>query len=295
MASGLELIRAAAPSRLYAATGGAVLSLLAAVLLIRWGCGAFSPTISSPGYALCIGLAGLFCCSLKLAAEWPPYRLSPSDSLVFGTLTGIPLLIIAITLLSSQWTHLGVMATAGWLGLIGWFCTSTVSAEWLRWVCGEVIWPEVERFLCPLGQPAAVRPAAPQFKTVPRESLISLAREPVLSEPVSVDESEDGLVCRLQRRSLDSGVDLLEGQLTATFDAGAKQTVLHIPFTPPFSAPPHIDCEIADGSDVRIKVGAVFTYGARLELKRTTADLPQLDVTVDLYAEHSPVDTTAAS
>ena len=68
MASGLELIRAAAPSRLYAVAGGAVLSVISAILLIRFGCGAFSTDISSPGYALCMVLASLFCCSFGLRA-----------------------------------------------------------------------------------------------------------------------------------------------------------------------------------------------------------------------------------
>ena len=295
MASGLELIRAAAPSRLYAVAGGAVLSVISAILLIRFGCGAFSTDISSPGYALCMVLASLFCCSLKLAAEWPPYRLSPSDSLAFGSLTGLPLLVIAATLSAFHWSYLGAAMTAVWLIAVSWFCISTISVEWLRWICGEVLWPEVERFLCPLGAPSANRSTASQFKTVPRESLISLAREPVLNDPPSSEEADSELVSRVQRRSLESGVDLLEGQLIATFQAGSKQAVLHVPFSPPFAAAPHVDCEVADGSDVRIKVGAVFTYGVRVELKRNSSELPALDVAVDLYAELSPVDATALS
>ncbi|MDB5337194.1 MAG: hypothetical protein JWN70_2813 [Planctomycetaceae bacterium] len=296
MASKLELIRSAAPSRLYAVAGFSVLSLIASTVLVRWGCGAFSEAISTPGYAVCILLTSLFCCSLKVAAEWPPYRLAPGDSLVCGTLITLPLLTIAVALLTPHWTYLGAMATTAWLIFVAWFCISTISVEWLRWVCGEVIWPEVERFLCPLGSSEKRQPAVPQFKTVPRESLISLAREPVLNDPPTNEEEAEGqeeLISRLQRRHLDSGADLLEGQLVATFEAGARQAVLHVPFSPPFSAAPHIDCEVADGSEVRIKVGAVFTYGVRLELKRTSAELPEQAVAVEIYAELPATDLPA--
>lgn len=296
MASKLELIRSAEPSRLYAVTGFSVLSLIASIVLIRWGCGAFTEASTTPEYASCIVLASLFCCSLKVAAEWPPFRLSPGDSLVCGTLIGLPLLTISVTLLSSHWTYAGVAVAGAWLTLIGWFCISTISVDWLRWVCGEVIWPEVERFLCPLDSSEKKPPAVPRFKTVPRESLISLAREPVLNDPPTIEEDAEGqeeVLSRLQRRQLDSGADLLEGQLVATFESGSRQAVLHVPFTPPFSVTPQIDCEVADGSEVRIKVGAVFTYGVRLELKRNSPELPPQDVTVEIYAEVPAVDSPA--
>lgn len=301
MASKLALIESAAPSRLYAVGGFSVLSLIASAVLIRWGCGAFSEEIATPGYAVCILLTSLFCGSLKVAAEWPPHRLAPGDSLVCGTLITLPLLTIAAALLTPHWTYGGATIATAWLIFVGWFCVSTISVDWLRWLCCDVIWPEVERFLCPLGEPETNRPSAAKFKNVPRESLISLAREPVQNElPADEDEeeaaedAEGDLVSRLQRRCLDSGADLLEGQLVATFEAGARQTVLHVPFSPPFSAAPQIDCEVADGSEVRIKVGAVFTYGVRLELKRNSADLPEQAVAVEIYAELPATDSPAS-
>ena len=293
MADRFELLRSAAPARLYALAGVGVLSLLAAVVVIRSACGAFSVAISSPAYAMCLVVASLFGCSFKLAAEWPPHRLSRADSQVFGTLILLPLVGIAAAFLLPAATYYGVCMTLAWLALVGWFCLSTVSVEWLRWICGEIVWPEVERFLCPLGQTADNRHAGPQFRTVPRESLISLAREPVLNDQPADEDVEGELVSRLQRRYAETGADLLEGQLVASFESGSRQAVLHVPFSPPFAAAPHVDCEVADGSDVRIKVGAVFTYGVRLELKRNSAELPALDVAVEIYAELDESDTPA--
>lgn len=285
MASRFEFIRSAAPSRLYAVTGLSLLWLLSAVCVIRALCGAFSVAISSPEYALCIVLASLCGCGLKLAAEQPPFRLSRADSVLFGNLSLFPILAIAATLLSPAWSALGVAGTAVWLGLVGWFCISTVAVEWLRWTCGEIIWPEVERFLCPQSEPGGNRSDDSPFRTVPRESLISLAREPVLNDQPDDEEAAGDLISRWQRRSGDGGSDVLEGQLVATFESGSRHAVLHVPFSPPFSAAPRVDCEVTDGSEVRIKVGAVFTYGVRLELKRNSTELPNLDVALEIYAE----------
>ena len=119
---------------------------------------------------------------------------------------------------------------------------------------------------------------------VARESLLSLAVESA-TEDVGTDEVEGELISQIERRTLESGVELLEGHLVAEFAAGSRQAVLHVPFSPPFTASPKVDCEVVDGAEVRIKVGAVFPYGTRLELKRNTTELPALDVAVQLYAE----------
>lgn len=299
--------RSAAPSRLYAVAGLGLLSLFALIVLIRCTLGAFSGPMCPVGYALCIFLASLFCCSLKIAAEWPPYRLSPPVRLVFGILIGLPLDVLAVALLSAGWTYLGVAATLGWLALVAWFSLSADSVDGLRWLCGEVIWPEIERFLCPVdptaprqntpGRPtaspqASEAPKVAPLPDLPRESLISLAREPVLNDQPH-DAIDGELISRLQRRFSESGADLLEGQLVATFERGSKQAILHVPFTPPFAVPPRVDCEVADGSEVRIKVGAVFTYGVRVELKRNAPDLPEQDVAVEIYAESPAPDAPA--
>lgn len=283
-------IRQAALSRILASAGWGLLCLFASIVLTRRLWGTFSGGISPFGFAICLLIASLACCALKVIAEWPPHRLSRQTGLIFGTLVGLPLDVLAVTLLPYQWTYPGLILTLLWLTLVGWFCMSSHSCEFARRLIFKIVWPEVEKFLCPAGTQVAsvpVVPAAPQV-TPPdapaRESLISIARGPFQDE-TSTGEATEEFISRLQRRMLPDGGELLEGQLIATFEAGSKQAVLHVPFTPPFSAAPQVSCEIADGADARIKAAAVFRYGARLELKRNTSELPELDVAVEIYAE----------
>ena len=283
-------IRQAVPSRIFASAGLGLLALFALIVLTRRLLGTFSGSISPLGYLVCLLLASLACCSIKIAAEWPPYRLPWRTSLIFGTLLGLPLDVLAVALLPSQWTYVGLILLLGWISLVGWFCISRHSCVYARWLIREILWSEVERFLCPTGfrkktvpdRPAAT--ASPMPAETPRESMLSLARDPFPDDPAPDDEA-GGLISRLQRRAGPAGGELLEGQLVAKFAAGSKQAVLHVPFTPPFSATPQVSCEITDGSDVRIKAAAVFTYGVRFELKRNTPELPELDVAVEIYAE----------
>ena len=283
-------IRQAALSRIFASVGWGLLCLFASIVLTRRVLGAFSGSISPFGHVICLLLASLACCVLKVIAEWPPHRLPRQSGLVFGVLLGLPLDALAVALLPFQWTYLGLVPVLVWLTLVGWFCMSSRACDSARWLIVKVVWPEVEKFLCPAGIQVTSTPAVPAapHSTLAdepsRESLISIARGPFRDE-TSTDEVAEEFISRLQRRALPGGGELLEGLLVATFEAGAKQAVLHVPFTPPFSAAPQVSCEIADGADARIKAAAVFPYGVRFELKRNTSELPELDVAVEIYAE----------
>ncbi len=282
----------AAPSRLLAAAGYCLFSLLVLIVLIRRLSGAFSGSISLLSYLGCLLVAGLVCCGLKVVAE-SSHRLDRRATLIFGSLVGLPLDVLAISLLPTTWSYAWLAIALGWSVLVGWFCLSARSVDWLRYGLREIIWPELERFLFPpkeVGEaPAAALPRPCDISPAPAMT----ARVPV--ESPAYRECEGEVLSELQRRSTVLGGDLLEGQLVAVFSAGARQTVLHVPFIPPFTAVPHIECEIADGSVARLKVGAIFPYGARLELKRNTTDLPELHVTLEIYAEVAADSSAAAA
>jgi hypothetical protein len=73
-----------------------------------------------------------------------------------------------------------------------------------------------------------------------------------------------------QSRSIDAdGCDRLEGHLRIDFAAGQKQAVTHVPFSPPFARTPEVECEVLDDADVRLKPAAIYTYGVRLEARRS--------------------------
>ncbi len=272
----------AAPSRLVAAAGFCLFSLLVLIVLIRRLAGAFTGSISLLGYLGCLWVAGMICCGLKITAE-SQHRLDRRATLIFGSLFGLPLDVLAISLLPANWSYSWLALACAWSVLVGWFCLSRRSVDWLLYGVLEVIWPEIERFLFPISAELEVQlakspPLDERFPTQPLSHRVA-------AEAPAYRECEGDVISELQRRSTAMGGELLEGQLVAVFAAGARQAVLHVPFIPPFTVAPHLECEIADGSDARIKVAAIFPYGARLELKRNTSDLLEQRVTLEIYAE----------
>lgn len=78
--------------------------------------------------------------------------------------------------------------------------------------------------------------------------------------------------------------DCLTGMTCAEFAAGRKQTVVHIAFCPPFSVVPKLTCEASDVA-ARCRVAAVYSYGARIEVKRTGNCTERTRVAIEFTAE----------
>lgn len=269
---GLAWISRAAPTRVVAASGLWLLSLTAGSVVLCRLANVLTRPMSSFGYLACLVIAGLVCCGMKFTAEWPPHRLDRRGAIGFGTLLCLPFISLAISLPASWTPGLACIATL-WCALVGWFSCSTQSAPLVREFVGHVVWPEIERFLFPSGGTPESMMAAP---------LTAIPAEVRVHQEAAV-ENEENVVSHLQRRTtMDE--DVLEGQLVATFLGGLRQTVLHVPFAPSFAQVPHVDCEASDGDDVRIKVAAVFTYGVRLELKRSGSELPEQQIRLEIYA-----------
>jgi len=73
-----------------------------------------------------------------------------------------------------------------------------------------------------------------------------------------------------QSRSIDAdGRDCLTGMLEGQFVPGQKQLMLHLQFQPPFPNTPTLDMHLLDDVDVRLKLGALYPYGARIEARRS--------------------------
>ena len=73
----------------------------------------------------------------------------------------------------------------------------------------------------------------------------------------------------LTRRTLQTGDDCVEGLVRVEFAADEKQTVVHLPFSPPFSHSPEVDCEFEGIDNCRARVTTVHPFGARIELRRS--------------------------
>lgn len=82
-----------------------------------------------------------------------------------------------------------------------------------------------------------------------------------------------GLQWSLTRSAAAGGAEEITGRIVAEFAAGQRQTVLHVPFQPPLPAIPGVTAVPVEG-DLQVKVAAVYTYGARLEVRRPSGETP---------------------
>jgi len=67
------------------------------------------------------------------------------------------------------------------------------------------------------------------------------------------------------------GEEYVDGGLFVKFAPHQKRTTIHIPFVPPFNEQPQVVCKVQEDVDIRIKVAAIHTFGARLEARRSVA------------------------
>lgn len=286
------------------------------ILLERRLAGAFVSSLSPSRFAFWLFSAGTICAGLKFAVGAIPPRLSQQASSAFGIVTCCLLMVFTTAIFPASWHWFMPVGTLCWLALLGWFCCSRSAVLRCQIMLDNQVWPIVSEFFL---RSAIPRPRSEFAKdldepntrrhpaVVPGTEVrtLKLAAVPDVEEnaavlkfsdpsrvteqpAVQVDEPDSGVVTsQLLRRIEANGDDVLEAQSVAYFPAGTRQAVLHIPFSPAFAETPRVECEVADGSEVRLKMGAVFPYGARVELKRGDADLEALAVAVELFAVHS--------
>lgn len=114
------------------------------------------------------------------------------------------------------------------------------------------------------GEEVATLAPAAQFP------LPSSVEEPKRGDGGADSARDPGRRTHWMTRSLSAdGCELLNGAVSVQFLAGQRQAVAHVPFSPPFSEPPQIECEVLDGVAARVKVAAIYPFGARIEARRS--------------------------
>jgi hypothetical protein len=104
--------------------------------------------------------------------------------------------------------------------------------------------------------------------------------------PDSVDQS--------WRRWREGGLDILDGCIRASFEAGQSSTVLHIPLQPAMPSSPSVDCEPADSADIRITADPIMPFGVRLVCRRGGDVASPLDSMISIRISASAATSRAA-
>lgn len=98
----------------------------------------------------------------------------------------------------------------------------------------------------------------------------------------------------LRRKKNPDGADVLEGATTVEFAPGQKTATTHLVFCPPFTEIPEFRLESPESSDVRVKIAAVYVYGARLELRRAGTGRGTEEIVLRFTARQSAPSARAA-
>ncbi len=183
---------------------------------------------------------------------------NPASSIVAGVITLVPPIVLGVALLSSHSSNTAVT----------FLVTLFVLASAVVVVAGE--------------KSIQMRPPTQMgtIRLLSHESDVASLGQ-TTSPEVSLDETVSQW---MTRKALSTGDDRLEGAIKVHLDARQRQANIHIPFSPPFSIPPQIDCDVLNDCPVRLKVRAVHPFGARIELRRSAATQTEETVEVGFRA-----------
>lgn len=119
---------------------------------------------------------------------------------------------------------------------------------------------------------------------------------PPAHQPVVVAERDDAstpIQQHMSRRTLPTGGEEIEAVLIARFEAGQRQTAVHLPIHPVLPTLPSVECEPLDESVVTVRPTAIHGYGVRIEVKRTES-IAVTDVPIGVLLSTSQSGESAA-
>ena len=117
---------------------------------------------------------------------------------------------------------------------------------------------------------------------------------PFADSPVDGTSTEDSVRVAeaprhpaFERVTDELGGEMIEGTVTVRFDQGQKRANVHVPFSPPLSGTPEVECDTVDDESIRVKVAERRSWGLRIEGRRTdTSDCQEAEITFS--AVHVP-------
>lgn len=238
--------------------------LVSIILLLRRIAGAFTRELSGTAYFwVMFAVTSLMLLSFILIMEEEEHLI----------LSRRPRTILAAFL-----TTLIIASLQPLSGIAGWFislATIAVSCAvaWSPRSCIEVgnqFKSHLDQWLPELLPPIrrSTRSSHPSFQKPPAHEPPSIFPLQLETGPDS-EESDSDITLEIVRRKTSAGI-YIEGAIQVEFEAGLKQTNLHIPFVPPLKSTENATCHCS-GEEVDVQLSALFPYGMRLEARRSSA------------------------
>lgn len=256
------------------------LDLIAIVLFLRMISGAFTRQIPVGAFAMSLLLSAVTG-SLAFILGWriqdtigsatglAPHR----NRIVIAALSLMPVLLIGTALappLSAiGWGFVGCC----WIGTLALILQIGKSQRAEKNPMTRAREPEKTEDIT---APASAKTAVTQHDSVEPERLIEETEDsaPDLEAdsgeelPEETPEQEEASLW-MKRSHGNDRADSLEGMTVAEFLPRQKQITVHLAFCPPFRQTPELVCTPVEDDSVRAKVGVVYPYGARIDLKRS--------------------------
>ncbi len=269
------------------AVGWGGCACFSAVVFVRRAVGAFATDLS-PAAACATTFLLWTVCGLLLAVwptrlfGWPErprvWRALDVGSPLVPALLAAPAVLTAVAVTplrpSAVALQAGLVAVGLWLLRAVWEDRRTAARSQLRGHTGRraAAWRPGRRVTVSTGRTAKVRQQAARQQTTRQQALSQTAGRggPTPSGPDGAGEEAEQLRLQQSRRSTARS-DSLTGTLRLWFQAGQKTAVVHVPFSPPFPSAPQGEVRLTAGVGVRVKLGLVRAFGARVELRRSAA------------------------
>jgi hypothetical protein len=235
------------------------------------------PSWLSPGIVLLVSI--ISSCSVLLIQESGFSKSSLSRGSSWARATIALLIPFAWSMLLSDWRSpfLGFALVLTALGPVGTVLLLSSQAKFRP--IDQPIAPQADCGRCP--SPVQADESIPGStekldeveeevveKSVSTVRLAEFATEPA-KKTDSFSESPASDVTQWLTRSHTAEGEIIEGGFRVDFQAGQRDSTIHVSFCPPFSQTPKISTRDLDEANLEIQVAASFPFGARLTVRRS--------------------------
>jgi hypothetical protein len=121
-----------------------------------------------------------------------------------------------------------------------------------------------------------------------RVEQVRQSRRPTVEDAQAADDDETypaDLLQQIVRTRGEACGETIHAVLRAEFQPGEQTHVLHVAFCPPLACPPKLEGFVVGETAADVKVTAAYTFGARLEVHRSSPAGEPIELIVELVGD----------